>query len=199
MQTLARGFLHGLLVVVPAAGTLYVLYAAVRWIDDLVGAPVPGLGVALVVVGVTAVGLLARNVLGRTLVRWAERLLASVPVVKLLYGALRDLMGAFVGERRGFERPVWVDLGGGARALGFVTCRRFDDPALDGWVGVYLPQAYNFAGHLVLLPAERVRPLDAEGGQLLAFVMSGGLLEMSAARTVAETSLSALRLPPRRS
>jgi uncharacterized membrane protein len=109
-------------------------------------------------------------------------------VVKLLYSALKDLLNAFVGDRKSFNTPVMVELGADrtVRVLGFMTCERFDDPQLAGHVAVYLPQSYNFAGHLVVVPRERVKPIDADGAQFMAFVMSGGVAEMGGARTMVE-------------
>ena len=80
----------------------------------------------------------------------------------------------------------------GMKVLGFMTCQGFDDPQLESHVAVYLPESYNFAGNLVVVPRERVHPLDADGAQFMAFIMSGGVTEMSASRTVVEQTV---RLP----
>jgi uncharacterized membrane protein len=184
MQTLAKGFFKGLLILVPLVSTAWLLYVAITWVDGLLRVPIPGLGIAIVVTAVTAIGLLASNVIGKTFVSWMERALGSLPVVKLLYTSVKDLMGAFVGDKKSFDKPVMVDVGDGARVLGFVTCTRFDDPKLIGWVAVYLPQSYNFAGNLLLVPEARVQTIDADGAQFMAFIMSGGVADMNAARTV---------------
>ena len=199
MQTminkLAKSFGQGLLVLAPIAITAYVVYLVVTKLDGWFGLPIPGLGLLATVALITAIGYLTGNVLGRRAFDALERLLSKVPIVKLLYGSLRDLLNAFVGERKSFDKPVVVDLAGngGPKVLGFVTCEMFDDPQLDGHVAVYLPQAYNFAGNLLVVPRERVHRLDADGAQFMAFIMSGGVAEMNAARTVFQDPMFTVR------
>jgi len=189
MQRLFKGFIQGSLVVIPIALTIGILWFVVKAVDDLLRAPVPGLGLLIVAIFITSVGLLAGNVVGRKVFKKLEDLLGRLPIVKLLYCSLRDLIGAFVGEKKSFDQPVMVDVtGDGAiRLLGFVTCEHFDDPKLAGLVSVYLPQSYNFAGNLILVPRERVRPVDADGAQFMAFIVSGGVATMDAAQTIYDT------------
>jgi uncharacterized membrane protein len=186
MRLLARSFGQGLLILAPIAITVYVVWFLVTSVDGWLDTGVPGLGLLLVIVLITAIGFLATNVVGRRLLDLVEAGLTRVPVVKLLYSALKDLLNAFVGDRRSFERPVMVQLGvdGEVKVLGFMTCDRFDDPQLVDHVAVYLPQSYNFAGNLVVVHKERIKPIDADSAQFMAFVMSGGVSEMGGARTV---------------
>ena len=64
------------------------------------------------------------------------------------------------------------------RVFGFLTRDDFEEPHLAGMVAVYLPQSYNFAGNLVVVPRERVQRLDVAGSEFLAFVVSGGIHEL---------------------
>jgi len=195
MNRIAKSFGQGLLVIAPVAITAYVVVFVVTKLDGWFRLPVPGLGLLTTGVIITAIGYLTGNVLGRRALEVLEGVLSRVPIVKLLYGSLRDLFNAFVGDRKSFDRPVIVDLSGdGAiKTLGFVTCDLFDDPQLDGHVAVYLPQAYNVAGNLLVVPRARVRRLDADGAQFMAFIMSGGVAEMNAARTVFEDPMFTVR------
>jgi uncharacterized membrane protein len=191
MQRLIKGFFQGSLIVVPIGLTAAILWFVVGAIDGLLPIPIPGAGVIVVLSFVTAVGLLAGNVVGRRLLNRLEDMMSRLPVVKLLYCSLRDLIGAFVGEKKSFDQPVMVEFipGSPVRMLGFVTCEEFDDPQLKGLVSVYLPQSYNFAGNLIVAPRERVHPVDADGAQFMAFIMSGGVTSMDAADTVYEAPL----------
>jgi uncharacterized membrane protein len=130
-------------------------------------------------------------VVGRRALKLLEKGISRLPVVKLLYASIKDLMGAFVGDKKSFDKPVMVNLmpEQGIRVLGFVTCTRFDDPKLIGHVAVYLPQSYNFAGNLLVVPRDRVEAIDADGAQFMAFIVSGGVAEMNAARTMLDSSL----------
>jgi len=196
MRIIVRGFFKGLLIVVPIAVTAYVLWFVVTMLDDLLArafqadaSPFPGFGLLVVAVATTLVGLLASNVIGRKAVEFMEKGFSNLPVVKIVYGSIKDLMGAFVGDKKSFDRPVMVQVAEGMRVFGFVTCSRFDDPKLYDHVAVYLPQSYNFAGNLIVVHKKRVEPIDADGAQFMAFVVSGGVSEMSAARTMIDGDL----------
>jgi uncharacterized membrane protein len=189
MNTLAKSFFKGLLITVPLVATVYVVYLVVTFVDGVTRAPFPGLGLVITVVFITTVGLLASNVVGTRIVEALERGITKLPVVKLLYSSMKDLMGAFVGDKKSFEHPVMVELLPDVRVLGFVTCRHFDDPKLAGHVAVYLPQSYNFAGNLVVVPEERVHSVDADGAQFMAFIVSGGVASMNAAQTMVDEEL----------
>lgn len=191
MRTLVRSFFKGLLIVVPLAVTIYVLVFVVTTLDGLLDGPFPGFGILVVLVGITVIGLLASNVIGRTVVEFIEKGFNNMPVVKLVYGSIKDLMGAFVGDKKTFDKPVMVQVSEGMRVFGFVTCSRFDDPKLYNHVAVYLPQSYNFAGNLIVVHRDRVHSIDADGAQFMAFIVSGGVSDMSAARTMIDGDLAA--------
>jgi uncharacterized membrane protein len=187
MNQLAKYFAQGLLVIAPIAITVFVVWKVVEIVDGWVHLEIPGLGILITVVIITGVGFIASNVLGRKLFDVIEAGMTKLPVVKLIYGSLRDLFNAFGGDKKSFDRPVIVDASGGSgsvRVLGFVTCERFDDPQLAGHVAVYLPQSYNFAGQMIVVPRTSVRPLDADGAQFMAFIVSGGVSELHGAATV---------------
>lgn len=177
MRRLIRYFMRGLIVTAPVALTLYVCWAVFERLDRWLRLPVPGAGFVLTLLLITLIGFLASNLLGRGIVSALERMLTRLPFVRLLYSSTKDLLNAFVGEHRRFDRPVVVSLpaGGNARAIGFVTADALDHLGLAGWVAVYLPQSYNFAGNLLLFPADQVHPLAAPSSEVLAFVVSGGI------------------------
>jgi uncharacterized membrane protein len=164
-------------------------------------AGIPGIGVGITIVIVTLLGFMTTNVVGRKLVEGLEGAIKRLPFVSLLYTSIKDLLGAFVGDKRSFDRPVMVNLfpEQGIRVFGFVTCSQFDDVRLAGHVAVYLPQSYNFAGNLLIVRQELVEPVDADSAQFMAFIVSGGVAEMRAARTVFDTGESlALRKKKKR-
>jgi uncharacterized membrane protein len=100
-----------------------------------------------------------------------------LPFVRLLYSSTRDLLSAFVGEQRRFDKPVLVTLvpGGHARAFGFVTQESLERFGLDRHVAVYLPQSYNFAGSLLVFPADQVQAVPSDSADVMAFIVSGGV------------------------
>ena len=184
MRTLTRSFAQGLLVLAPVAITTWIVWVSVTTLDRWLDTRVPGLGIVIAGAGITVIGYLTGNVVGNKLLSWLEAGLQRVPLVRILYNSLRDLFSAFVGQKRKFDKPVAVEMNQhGLKVLGFLTSERFDDPQLAGHVSVYLPESYNFAGNLIVVPRERVHPLDADGAEFMAFIMSGGVTDMSAART----------------
>lgn len=183
MGQLVKYFLRGLLIIVPIAVTLYLVYAIVTSVDHIVSLPeawggdIPGLGLLLVLGGTCLVGWLGSNYFMRSLVGWLDRTLAALPLVKLLYTSIRDLVNAFVGDKKSFDRPVIARLSehGEVHVLGFVTRDDLSELGLDTLIGLYLPQSYNFAGNLILLPRKLVRPLDVDAAKVMTFIVSGGV------------------------
>jgi uncharacterized membrane protein len=100
-----------------------------------------------------------------------------VPLVKLLYSSIKDLVGAFVGDQKKFDQPVIVNVmpGGSAKALGFVTRKSMDFLGLEKSVAVYFPQSYNFAGSVLIFPLDQVQPIQADSSEVMAFIVSGGV------------------------
>jgi uncharacterized membrane protein len=190
LSRIAAWFGQGLLVFVPTVATIYTVWLVLRWLDSLIGVDVPGLGLVLTFAIILFVGFLSSNVVGQAVVGIVERAVQHLPVVSVLYSSIKDLLGAFVGDKKSFDKPamIWVDAAKQVRVFGFVTCERFDDPRLAGFVAVYLPQAYNFAGNVLLVPKDRVEYVDADPAQFMAFVVSGGVSAMSGARTVLDTA-----------
>lgn len=178
MRRLANYFLRGLLITAPAALTFYLCWVAIRWVDSLLGIKIPGLGLVLALVGVTLIGALASNLVTRTLLATADQALARLPFVRLLYTSIKDLLNAFVGEKRRFNRPVRARIGEGdaeVYVLGFATSESLRHLGLDGQVSVYVPFSYSVAGHILILPAARVTPLAVDAADAMAFIISGGV------------------------
>ena len=183
MNPVARSFLRGLLIVVPAAVTVWLVVTVVQWADGLIdlepwlGRKVPGLGFVLTLAGIALLGFLGGNVLARYLLEGLEQLFTRTPLVRLIYTSLRDLIDAFVGEKKRFDQPVLIaPFGeGGALVPGFITRKDLAVFGMAEHVAVYLPQAYNFAGQVVAVPRSSVRAIQADSTEVMAFIVSGGV------------------------
>ncbi|MBP7676678.1 MAG: DUF502 domain-containing protein [Thermoanaerobaculia bacterium] len=180
MRVLLRYFLQGLLVFVPSVLTIAIVVFVFRAVDAWMGLPVPGAGFLATIALIVVIGALASNFVTKRLFELVEGIFRRLPFVKLLYSAIRDVTDAFVGERKGFERPVFVTLdeASGLKAVGFLTRESLDGAGLPDHVGVYLPQSYNFAGQLLVVPRRLVTPLAARGADAMAFIVSGGAAEL---------------------
>jgi uncharacterized membrane protein len=186
MKRFLKYFLRGLLIFVPLGLTIFIIAYVFKSLDTPFSKLLPfiqhtGLrllvGLLLTIGGIFLIGLFASNFVGKKLFGLVDKLFANVPLVKMLYGAIRDLVEAFAGEKKKFDKPVLVTLGPGcdAKVVGFMTRESLENLGLEDHVAVYLPQSYNFAGNVLLFPKEAVKPLDIESSEAMTFIVSGGV------------------------
>ncbi len=177
MRRFVKDFIKGLVVVLPVLATVYLVYLPLSWVDGLFGTDIPGLGVVVAILAIWAAGVFASNAVGTKLLTLLDHLIERIPLLKLLYHTVKDLVAALVGDKKNFDQAVVVDLipGRDVMALGFVTLTELDSLGLDGMVGVYLPQSYNFAGNLIVVPRNRIRPLNVQAKTLMTLIVSGGV------------------------
>jgi len=180
MKKLRNYFLRGLLVLVPAVLTIFAVLWAVMSLDGLFRRifriDIPGVGLIITVVLIIALGYLASHFIGHRLFDFVDRLFSKIPLAKLLYFASKDFLQALTGDRKGFDKPVLVELlPDGPSAIGFVTKDNLASLGLAGSVAVYMPQSYNFAGQMLILPAQRIKPLPISSAEAMKFIVSGGV------------------------
>jgi len=183
INALAKNFFRGVLVIVPVAATIYVVYILIVTVDGWVslepwlGRRIPGAGLVVTLAAITFVGFLAGNFATRWVFRVMDELLTRVPLIRLLYNSLKDLIGAFVGDEKRFDKPVMVSLGDGVdtAVFGFLTRGDLAEFGLPGHSAVYFPQSYNFAGNLLVVPSKRVTPLDVPATSFMTLIVSGGI------------------------
>ena len=173
----AKYFLRGAVITFPVVLTGWVAWAAVTWVDSWLRIPIPGIGLIVVLLGITLIGMLATNVVTRAALGTLDEIMKRVPIVRLLYNASKDLMNAFAGEKKSFNSSVRVriDPNSDIWILGFVTAQDVSKLGLPNHVAVYLPQSYNFAGQLILAPGNQVEAINIEGSDHMTFIVSGGV------------------------
>ena len=175
MNWLLKNFLRGLVIVVPIALTVYLLFQAFVTLDRILKLRYPGLGVAVLLLATIAVGALAGNFIGRRFFGLAETLFTKAPIVRIIYAAIKDLLEAFVGNKRRFDRPVTVMVGEHVKMFGFVTQEDLGSLGSPGEIAVYVPFSYTWDGCLMIVARDRVQPLSADSASVLAFAVSGGV------------------------
>lgn len=179
MRRVLAYFLRGLVLFAPVAITGWVIGRAFAIIDGWLDLPWRGAGFAATLVLITLLGFLASNLLTGQLIAWFEGQLERVPLVRLVYSSTKDMINAFVGENRRFNRPALITLvPGGARALGFITQDSLHLLQLPGHVAVYVPQAYAIAGITLVVDRAMVEPIDADPAEVMAFVVSAGVTNL---------------------
>jgi len=176
-KLLVRYFLRGCLVTAPLGLTVYIVYLVLATVDRFLPLPIPGLGLVVTLALITLIGVLTSNVVGRSVIELADSLFGRLPLVKLVYTSIKDLVSAFVGDKKRFDKPVAVTIspGTGARVLGFVTRDGLGNIGMPDMVSVYFPQSYNFAGYLMLVPRANVELLDLPAAEVMTFIVSGGV------------------------
>jgi uncharacterized membrane protein len=177
-------FLKGAIALAPITITLYILYKIYVSMDGLfkgllqsAGLYFPGLGALLTLALIFGVGLLTSNWVTGQAFRIVEKLFARVPLVKNIYGIIKDTINSFSGEKKGFSRLAIVELPDSpVKLLGFVTNDGGNRFIPEGYVSVYLMQSMQWAGNLILVPKEHVRELDATPEEAIKFIASAGLI-----------------------
>ena len=154
-------------------------------IDSWLGLRIRGVGFVLALVLITLVGFMASGLITRSLIGALDRTFERLPFVRLLYSSAKDMLNAFVGEKRRFDKPVLVSLSadGSLKVLAFLTSDSLASLGVADHVTVYMPQSYGLAGHILVVPVDRVRRIDADAAEVMAFIISGGVTSVEA-RTI---------------
>ncbi|WP_194777047.1 DUF502 domain-containing protein [Pararhodonellum marinum] len=172
-------FFRGLLFVVPLALTIYVIVLILNFLDGLLPIPIPGLGILIIIAFIIFIGYLAGLFITRPLFEEFERWVFKIPLVNILYTSVKDLMSAFVGDKKKFNVPVVVKLSENISRLGFITQ---DDLSVleSNLAAVYFPHSYNFSGNLFLVPKENIQVLkNVKSADIMKFIVSGGVSNLS--------------------
>ena len=178
-------FLQGLLYSAPIGITIYVIFLVFTFSDGILKPiiesylkfPVPGLGILLMVILITLVGILGQSFIAQPFKEALERLMKKAPLLNMVYTSIRDFMEAFVGREKKFNQPVSVIVSYNPEIerFGFITQHDLSELKIQNKVAVYLPFSYAFTGELLIVPVECVKTLDIPAGELMKFIVSGGV------------------------
>lgn len=176
-RRIVRYFFSGTLFIVPLVATAYFIFVSFSWLDSLLELPYPGLGFAIIFLAITLFGYLTTNFAFRTATTWFDHGMNKIPLVKLIYSAVKDLLGAFVGDKKKFTKPVLVRINeqNSLHQIGFVTQNDLSELGLHDMVVVYFPHSYAFSGFHYFVPRQNIRPLDISGPVAMKFIVSGGV------------------------
>lgn len=169
---------RGMLLTLPLVLTIYLLYTLITTIDGLLGFSQPGIGLLVSIVGLTAVGFLGTSFIARPIINWFNNALKKLPLIKTIYDAIKDLLSAFVGQKKSFSKAVLVEVGpeAGIKRLGFITEENLSNYGIDEeFIAVYFPHSYNFSGNLYIVPKSKVEFIEAKPADLMKFIVSAGI------------------------
>ena len=174
MRNFLNNFLRGLLLLVPMAAAMYVVYYIYTMLDSLIDFGIPGLSFVIVILLITFVGFFTRKY-NTGLFIWFEDLVNKVPLLSLIYSSIKDLMNSFVGDKKKFNKPVLVKVENNLYKPGFVTSDDLKDIGLPGMVSVYLPHSYNFSGNVFITDKKNIKPLKNSSSEVMKYIVSGGI------------------------
>ena len=188
-NSIKRYFLSGILVIVPLIITYVVLRFFLSAIDGILspllirylGYDVPGLGIVITIIIVFVAGILTRGVLGRGAVSIWERFLSSLPLVRTIYSAAKQLLISVAEPKESmFQRVVIIPY----PRLG-MYCFAFaaNEVVLDSfgvigdYVAVFIPSTPTpFTGFLVMVKKDEVYPTNISVEEAVKYIVSGGIV-----------------------
>ncbi len=188
--------LTGVVVSAPISITVYLTLLFINWVDAQVEPLIPakynpesylpfslpGLGLVVVIVGLTFIGFITANIFGRTLISVGERLVNRMPVVRSIYGALKQILETVLKSSSDSftkvvlleypRRDIWV--------VGFVSAdtegevrRRLDEPLIN----VFVPTTPNpTSGFILFVPKKDCIVLDMSVEEAAKMVISAGVI-----------------------
>ena len=192
-------FLQGLLILAPLAITIYAIYWVVSTVDSWVPIfrePVKdsngtiisyevknyGLGFLIILAFIIIVGYLSSFFIQSRLFNLFDHWLEKTPGIKFIYTSTRDFFEAFAGDKKRFNKAVLANVfSEDVWIVGFLTDEEMDKFELGAdKVAVYVPQAYNFAGQLYILPRSRVKKIaKISSGESMKYAVTGGVVDLT--------------------
>lgn len=182
MKRLIRLLLQGLLLVGPLAITVYILNEVFWFLDSILErfiGDVPGLGFVTLIGLLVFVGFLGTTFIADPIKLAFNKWLAKVPLVKLIYDALRDILSAFVGNKKKFTNPVMFKEHREATSykIGFITQKNGENIQIKENVSVvYCPHSYALSGVVLLVENDYIVPLEASPTEVMKFLVTGGVV-----------------------
>ena len=189
MKRILGYFLQGMLYLAPIGITIYIIAEVFIFSDNLLqdflemiyGKRIPGIGLLIMVLFVTALGYAGQTIIARPIKRLFNTIITRIPIIELIYRALNDLFSAVVGKERKFNKPVLVRINevSNLERLGFITADDLSAFGLQDKVVVYFPYCYTFTGEMFIAPVKDVKVLDLPAKEVMKFIVSGGVAEVN--------------------
>ena len=183
LNTLAKSFFQGLLIIGPFALTIWIIWYIVSSIDNIIPTiserTYPGITFLIVIISTTLIGYLGNKfIIGRVVVDSFDYLLEHTPGIKFIYTSLKDVMTSFVGDKKKFNKPVLIKTTENPAIwrIGFLTQSDLSSVGFPNYVSVYLPHSYAVSGWVVFVLATNITILEnVSAAQAMKFAVSGGV------------------------
>ena len=182
-----KSFLKGLIIIAPIAATIYVLYFIFSTLDNIIPFDMilpenmnrHGFGLVALIIIVAGIGFFFNKFMfGKYIFTSIDQLLERTPGVKHIYAFIKDVMSSFVGDKKKFNRPVWVKTNSSPEIwrIGFLTQDDMGDVHKDNFVAVYLPHSYAISGWVIVTEGINIKPvIGMTAVAAMKFAVSGGV------------------------
>lgn len=184
----------GSIVVLPLLITAWLLWSTLLWLNTLGTNLIlflhlpnlfPGIGLVLMLAGLLTVGFLFQFNPVSWLYQYLEDVLLRFPLVKTLYGAIKDFANMFDQQEHRDQQVVLVDIPNMGKAVGFITSGQTpqslkDTLAQEDTVSVYLPMSYMIGGYTLFVPRERITVVDWSFEDAMRFTLTAGVSQSEA-------------------
>ncbi|SHH16899.1 DUF502 domain-containing protein [Marivita hallyeonensis] len=197
-SSLRASFLTGLVVIAPVGMTIWLIWTLIGWVDGFVLPLVPdrfnpeeyiginlrGLGVIIFLLFTIVVGWVAKGLIGRSLIRFAESLVERMPVIRSIYSGVKQIAETiFAQSERNFEKACLIQYPRkGIWAIGFISTETRGEVAMKAetmgpLISVFVPTTPNpTSGFLLFFPQEDIIELDMTIEDAAKLVISAGLV-----------------------
>lgn len=188
IKQIFRYFIQGVIILAPIGITAYLLYLMFDKVDGILRpyVNIPGLGFIIIIAFIILVGWFSSHFLMGSFISFFDQWMERTPVIKFIYSSTKDFLEAFAGDKRKFHKAVLANVfAEDVWIVGFLTDEEMTKFEMGAdKVAVYVPQAYNFAGQLYILPREKVRKIDSiTSGEAMKYAVTGGVVDLDAERS----------------
>ncbi len=190
MSQLRKIFISGLVSFLPIVLSIYVITSVLGLVENFLGqyirlvlpngSYIPGLGFMATVLLILLSGFLVNNFMTGALIEKIQEKLTEIPLIKIIYSPLRDLMNLFAKgqEQRTLQKVVLVHLTPNHTVIGLVTRESFDDLGVklvfkNDRIAVYIPMSYGLGGYTVLVNKLELEPIDMPIEKAMSLALTG--------------------------
>ena len=150
--------------------------------DNILPFEIPGIGLLIVFIMLTFIGFLTAGIIGRYIIKLGERIIARLPIIRSVYGALKQIFESVLKtSSKSFREVVLIEYPRkGIWAIGFITGDtkgEVQESSKDELVNVFLPTTPNpTSGFLLFVPRKDLRVLNMNVEEGIKMVISGGIV-----------------------
>jgi len=194
-KKILRYFFQGMIILAPIGITGYALYFLFDNVDRILRpyVNVPGLGFVILLAFVILVGWISSNFLMGSAITFLDHVMQRTPFIRFIYTSTKDFFEAFAGDKKKFNKAVLANVfADDVWIVGFLTDEELQKFEFGSeTVAVYVPQAYNFAGQLYILPRVRIRKIEnITSGEAMKYAVTGGVVDLESETTGTKQELT---------